>query len=133
MLVEDDKVDVMQVKRALRDRNISNPLLHPEDAARAIEYLNEPGTPKPCMILLDLNMPGFDGFEFLKKMKSDRRLKKIPIIVLTTSDSDVDVKKCFDLGAAGYLVKPDDYEQFVNVVEIVNRYWTLNKMPNGIQ
>jgi len=133
LLVEDDKVDVMQVKRALQERNIPNPLVHPDDGKKAIEYLNKPGSKKPCMILLDLNMPQFDGFEFLQKMKSDSRFKKIPVVVLTASDSSGDVQKSFELGAAGYLVKPDDYEQFVEMVEVVNRYWTLNRIPNGIQ
>ena len=131
MLVEDDKVDVMAVTRALRDRRVPNPIVHPDDAKKAIEYLDEPVTKKPCMVLLDLNMPQFDGFEFLKKIKSDSRLKGIPVIVLTASDDDLDVKKSFELGAAGYIVKPDDYEQFVEMIEVVNRYWSLNRIPNG--
>jgi CheY-like chemotaxis protein len=131
LLVEDDRVDVLKVTRALHDRNISNPVVHPDDGAKAIEYLNEPASKKPCMVLLDLNMPQFDGFEFLQKMKSDDRFKKIPVVVLTASDKEDDVSKSFELGAAGYLVKPDDYEQFVEMVEVVNRYWSLNQVPNG--
>ena len=102
--------------------------MHPDDGIKAIEYLNEPASKKPCMVLLDLNMPQFDGFEFLQKIKSDSRFRKIPVVVLTASDDDVDVSKSFELGAAGYIVKPDDYEQFVEMVEIINRYWTLNQI-----
>ena len=133
MLVEDDMVDVLKVTRALRDRHVLNPVVHPDDAEKAIEYLDEPASKKPCMVLLDLNMPQFDGFEFLKKIKSDSRFKRIPVVILTASEDDLDVKKSFDLGAAGYIVKSDDYEQFVETIEIVNRYWSLNKIPNGIR
>jgi CheY-like chemotaxis protein len=133
LLVEDDKVDVLKLTRALRDKHIPNPVVHPDDGEQAIKYLNEAASKKPCMVLLDLNMPQFDGFEFLRKIKSDSTLRKIPVVVVTASDDDVDVKKSFELGAAGYLVKPDSYEQFVEMVEIVNRYWTLNKTPDGIQ
>jgi len=131
MLVEDDNVDVLAVTRAFQDRHVPNPIVHPDDAQKAVEYLDKPTTTKPCMVLLDLNMPQFDGFEFLKKIKSDSRFKKIPVIVLTASDDELDVKKSFELGAAGYIVKPDDYEQFVEMIEVVNRYWSLNRIPNG--
>jgi CheY-like chemotaxis protein len=131
LLIEDDSIDVMKVKRALKDRNASNPLVNLENGEKALEYLDCKSTGKPCLVLLDLNMPGIDGFEFLRRVKNDQRLKKIPVVVLTSSQDEVDVVRSFDLGAAGYIVKPADYDKFVETLEIIDNYWTLNESPNG--
>jgi len=132
LLIEDDDVDVMTVKRALKDLKVTNELVPMGDGEEAIEYLKSEGAVKPCIVLLDLNMPKMDGTEFLKIVKEDSALKKIPVVILTTSSSDRDVIESFELGAAGYMVKSIDYEKFVETIQTIDRYWTLSKLPwNG--
>ena len=131
MLVEDDDVDVMTVNRALRDSKVTNQLVSIADGEEAIEYLRDKSAAKPCIILLDLNMPKMDGAEFLKVVKADNALKKIPVVILTTSNSDRDVIETFELGAAGYMVKSVDYEKFVETIRAIDQYWTLSKLPSN--
>ena len=132
LLIEDDEVDVMTVKRAMRDLKVTNQLVSIGDGEEAIEYLRTENTTKPCIILLDLNMPKMDGGEFLKIVKADKALKKIPVVILTTSNSDRDVIESFKQGAAGYMVKSVDYEKFVETIKAIDRYWSLSKLPpNG--
>lgn len=132
LLIEDDEVDVMTVKRALRDLKVTNQLVSIGDGEEAIEYLRTESASKPCIILLDLNMPKMDGSEFLKVVKADKALKKIPVVILTTSNSDRDVIESFECGAAGYMVKSVDYEKFTETIHAIDQYWTLSKLPcNG--
>ena len=132
LLVEDDNVDVMTVKRALKDLKVSNQLVPVSNGEEAIEYLKKENTSKPCFVLLDLNMPKMNGAEFLKTVKADKTLKKIPVVILTTSNSEQDVIESFELGAAGFMVKSVDYEKFVETIQAIERYWTLSKLPwNG--
>jgi CheY-like chemotaxis protein len=131
LLIEDDDVDVMTVNRALRDSKVTNQLVSIGDGEEAIEYLREESATKPSIILLDLNMPKMDGAEFLKIVKADNALKKIPVVILTTSNSDRDVTESFELGAAGYMVKSVDYEKFVETIRAIDQYWTLSKLPSN--
>ena len=131
LLIEDDDVDVMTVKRAIRDLKVANQLVPIGDGEEAIEYLRNESTAKPCLVLLDLNMPKMDGAEFLKIVKADKALKKIPVIILTTSNSDRDVIESFELGAAGYMVKSVDYEKFVETIRAIDLYWTISKLPSN--
>ena len=131
LLIEDDDVDVMTVKRALRDLKVANQLVPIGDGEEAIEYLRNESAAKPCLVLLDLNMPKMDGAEFLKIVKKDKTLKKIPVVILTTSNSDRDVIESFELGAAGYMVKSVDYEKFVETIRAIDLYWTLSKLPSN--
>jgi len=131
LLIEDDDVDVMTVKRALRDLKVANQLVPIGDGEEAIEYLRNESAAKPCLVLLDLNMPKMDGAEFLKIVKADKALKKIPVVILTTSNSDRDVIESFELGAAGYMVKSVDYEKFVETIRAIELYWTLSKLPSN--
>lgn len=130
LLVEDDKVDAMTVKRSLRDIHVTNRLLLAGNGEDALQYLREPNGDRPCIILLDLNMPKMNGLEFLQVLKQDTILKKIPVIVLTTSKNEQDKLESFRLGVAGYMIKPVDYQQFVEVVRAINLYWTLSEMPD---
>ena len=130
LLVEDDTVDAMTVKRALRDLNITNPLVHTLNGEEALEYLNSVGNKKPCIILLDLNMPKMNGIEFLQVIKVNDSLRKIPIIVLTTSQEEQDKINSFRLGVAGYMLKSIDYKEFVEIVRTINLYWTLSELPD---
>jgi CheY-like chemotaxis protein len=131
LLIEDDDVDVMTVNRALRDSKVANQLVSIGDGEEAIEYLRDENATKPSIILLDLNMPKMDGAEFLKIVKADNTLKKIPVVILTTSNSDRDVTESFELGAAGYMVKSVDYEKFVETIRAIDQYWTLSKLPSN--
>jgi CheY-like chemotaxis protein len=131
LLVEDDSVDAMTVKRALKDLNVMNLLVHTPNGKEAFEYLTGEGSEKPCFILLDLNMPKMNGVELLKIIKADDELKKIPVVVLTTSRDTEDKFETFGLGAVGYIVKPADYKNFVEAMRTIDIYWTLSELPNG--
>jgi CheY-like chemotaxis protein len=132
LLVEDDDVDAMITQRALNELKVTNELVHTVDGEDALKYLRDDGNQKPCVILLDLNMPRMNGFEFLKIAKADASLRKIPVVVLTTSDADEGVVESFDLGVAGYIVKPVSYKQFVEAMRAVDMYWTLSELPSSI-
>jgi CheY-like chemotaxis protein len=132
LLVEDENIDVLTVKRAFRDLKVANELVPAHDGEEALEYLRSQSNTKPCVILLDLNMPKMDGAEFLKIIKKDEALKKIPVVVLTTSNTEQDIVKSFELGAAGYMVKSVDYHKFKEIIRTIDLYWTLSKLPpNG--
>jgi len=128
LLVEDDIVDAMSVKRALRDINVTNPLYHVENGVEALEFLRDKEKPRPTIILLDLNMPKMGGIEFLSIMKKDETIKRIPVVILTTSKAEYDKVQTFDLGVAGYMIKPVDYQQFMEVIRAMCMYWTLSEV-----
>jgi CheY-like chemotaxis protein len=129
LLVEDDQVDVMTVKRALKEIKVTNPVVNLENGEEALKYLRDPAKPKPCIILLDLNMPIMNGIEFLEVVKHDDLLRRIPVVVLTTSGEQQDKVNSFDLGVAGYMAKPVDYRQFVEVMRTIDAYWTISEVP----
>ena len=132
LLVEDDSVDVMTVKRAFKELEVTNPLVSTGDGEEALEYLQNETATKPCVILLDLNMPRMSGIEFMKIAKADESLKTIPIIVFTTSNTEQDIAKSFELGAAGYMVKSVDYSKFIETIKTIDSYWSLSQLPpNG--
>ena len=131
LLVEDDNVDVMTVKRALKDLNIKNQLVSAANGEEALEYLNNSDNSKPCIILLDLNMPKMNGIEFLTIIKADETLKKIPVVILTTSSQQQDIVESFKLSVAGYIVKSVDYAEFTEAINTINLYWTLSKLPSN--
>ena len=129
LLVEDDKVDAMTVKRALRDLNVTNQLDVVGNGEEALAYLKNGENKEPCIILLDLNMPKMNGIEFLKIIKNMDSFKMIPVIVLTTSKNEQDRIESFRLSVAGYMIKPVDYLQFVETVKMIEMYWTLSELP----
>ena len=129
MLVEDDEVDRMTVERALKEIHVTNPLITARDGEEALRALRAPDAERPGIILLDLNMPGINGIELLKALKQDEELRRIPVVVLTTSKDEQDRVYSFDLGVAGYMIKPVDYIQFMEVVKTVDMYWTLSELP----
>ena len=129
LLVDDDTVDVMAVKRAVKDLKITNELTTVGDGEQALKYLRDPSNAAPCLILLDINMPRMNGIEFLKVAKQDPELRLIPVVVLTTSKEDQDKFDSFKLGVAGYMIKPADYLKFVELVRAVDCYWTISETP----
>jgi CheY-like chemotaxis protein len=131
LLVEDDSIDAMTVKRALKDLNVTNPLVHTVNGEEALTYLKGEGNKRPCIILLDLNMPKMSGVELLQVIKNDDKYKKIPVVVLTTSREERDKVETFRLGVAGYMLKSIDYKEFVEIVRTISLYWTLSELPDG--
>ena len=129
LLIEDDFIDVMTVKRALKEIKISNELTVANNGEAALEILNKLSN-KPCIILLDLNMPKMGGLEFLSIIKKQKELQSIPVIVLTTSKQEKDKIESFKYSIAGYIAKPVDYMQFVEAIRVINLYWTLSELPN---
>jgi CheY-like chemotaxis protein len=129
LLVEDDQVDIMTVTRALKEIHVTNPVVNRENGEEALAYLHDTESEKPCIILLDLNMPIMNGIEFLQVVKNDSELKRIPVVVLTTSEEQQDKVNSFNLGVAGYMAKPVDYRQFVEVMRSIDAYWTISEMP----
>lgn len=128
LLVEDDVVDAMTVKRALKDLNVTNKLIVKGNGEEALAYLRDENNERPCIIILDLNMPKMNGIEFLRAVKQDEQLRRIPAVVLTTSKGEQDRFQTFDLSIAGYMIKPVEYPQFVDVVRNINLYWTLSEL-----
>jgi CheY-like chemotaxis protein len=129
LLVEDDSVDAMTVKRIFTEMKVKNQLVHVVDGEEALQYLRNHKNRKPCVILLDLNMPRMNGIELLKVIKVDDDLRSIPVIVLTTSREDRDKIDSFKLGVAGYILKTVDYKRFATIMEIMDMYWTLSELP----
>lgn len=129
MLVEDDQVDTMTVRRALKELHVTNPLQHVENGEEALNFLRNPANLQPCLILLDLNMPIMGGIEFLQIAKKDEALKGIPVVVLTTSEEQEDKVESFQLGVAGYMRKPVDYPNFVEMIRTIDAYWTISELP----
>ena len=131
LLVEDDSVDAMTVKRAMRDLKVEHSVVHSVNGEEAMKYLTSPDTEKPFVILLDLNMPKMNGIEFLKVMKTYPEIKTIPVIVLTTSKEQRDILDSFELGASGYMVKPVDYSKFVEILRRIFIYWNSSELPEN--
>jgi len=131
LLVEDDNIDALTVKKALSDLKVTNYLVHTSNGEEALEYLTDTDNPKPCIILLDLNMPRMNGIEFLKHVKANDSLKKIPVVVLTTSRDEQDVIETFQLNVAGYMIKAVDYKKFVETIRAIDLYWTLSEIPTN--
>ena len=129
LLVEDDQVDVMTIRRALKEIHVTNPIVHVENGEEGLAWLRDASQTKPCIILLDLNMPVMNGIEFLEVVKKDEALRRYPVIVLTTSEEQEDKIKSFNLGVAGYMAKPVDYRQFVELMRSIDMYWTISEMP----
>jgi CheY-like chemotaxis protein len=133
LVVDDDDVDVMNVKRALKRNDLSLPVDRAANGLEALEFLNQKfqasGTVDKLVILLDLNMPKMNGIEFLRAIRSDERFRVLPVIVLTTSDQQQDLEAAYDLNVAGYIVKPVEFQSFVEAMKIVSCYWSLCAMP----
>lgn len=130
LLVEDDEVDVMNVRRAFKKNNICNPLFVAGNGLEALEMLRTEQLPKDRrLVLLDLNMPRMNGIEFLRELRSDAELKSVPVVVLTTSDDERDRVEAYNLNVAGYILKPVTLTNFVEAMATLNKYWSLVEMP----
>lgn len=127
LLVEDSPTDVLLAKEALESSKLANNLHIVNDGAEAMAFLRREGkyteAPFPDLILLDLNLPKKDGREVLSEIKEDDRLKRIPVVVLTTSKDETDVMKAYGLHANCYVVKPVDFEKFAEIVQSIENFW----------
>jgi len=134
LLVEDDPGDVELTREGLLDAKMLVKLNVVDDGVKALQYLRQEGgyagAQRPDLILLDLNMPRKDGREVLMEIKTDESLKSIPVVVLTTSEADMDIVKCYELGANCYITKPVGFEAFIKVVKSLEEFWfTVVKIP----
>jgi len=129
LLVEDDEVDRMTVKRAIKKLKIPNDLVTAENGEEALDLLHS-SKELPWFILMDINMPRMNGLELLKMMKSDERLKIIPIIMLTTSAQDEDRYESFQNSVAGYVIKPVEFQDFMDAIDRIHKYWIMVDSPD---
>ena len=139
LLVEDDDIDAENVIRAFKRNKITNPLFIAENGEEALNFLFHKDKyedlgryPRPCIILLDLNMPVMSGIEFLEAVKADYHLKRIPVVVLTSSKAEEDVVKSYDLQASAYVSKPVDLAGFGEIVRGIEGFWfSVVRFPPG--
>jgi CheY-like chemotaxis protein len=138
LIVEDDPNDVELTLTALTDYNLANEVVVTRDGQQALDYLycrgqfNTRSTGNPAVMLLDLKLPKIDGLEVLQQIKSDERLKMIPVVVLTSSHEEKDMMRSYRLGVNAYVVKPVDFHEFVNAVKELGVFWAvINEPPPG--
>lgn len=130
LLIEDDDVDVMNVRRAFKKNNIANPLFLAANGIDGLEQLRNGTVPRDRrIILLDLNMPRMNGIEFLRELRRDPNLSATPVIVLTTSNDERDRIEAYNLNVAGYILKPVTFSNFCEVMAALNKYWALVELP----
>ena len=134
LLAEDNPDDILITKRAWNKGLIKNRLYIVNNGEEALKFLYKQGeysnAPTPGLMLLDLKMPRVDGFEVLKTVKRDAKLKRLPIIVLTTSNRDHDIKRAYDLGCNSYILKPVSYKKFIEAINTIQKYWmTMCEIP----
>ncbi len=138
LLVEDNHVDVKLTKEALKEGKVNNNLHVARDGEEALDFLYRKGkfvdAVRPDIILLDLNLPRIDGREILQRIKSDANLRRIPVVVLTTSKADEDILRSYDLNVNCYITKPVDMHQFTEVVKAIDNFWfTVVTLPSEIE
>lgn len=139
LLADDDADDRMLTKEALEESRLANRLIFVDDGEQLMDYLNRRGqwadplkSPRPGLILLDLNMPRKDGREALREIKADERFRRIPIVVLTTSKAEEDIYRSYDLGVSSFITKPVTFEGLVAVMRTLGKYWfEIVELPPG--
>lgn len=134
LLVEDSIDDAVLTMRALKKCGLSNSLFHVKDGTEALDFFYGKGkfterTELPKLVLLDLKMPKVSGIEVLSRIKSDPLIKSTPVVILTSSKEDPDIRKCYELGANSYIVKPVDSDNFFHAVKEVGLYWLILNQP----
>lgn len=137
LLVEDNPSDAEMTIDALKKSNLANNLLHVSDGAAALDFIFAEGEyagrqieNQPRVILLDLKMPKVSGLEVLERVRADERTKTIPVVMLTSSNEDPDIKKCYHLGANSYVVKPVEFDDFQKAISGLGLYWMIVNQPH---
>lgn len=128
LLVEDDRIDAITVKRVFKKLDITNPLIICENGEEALSWLEEPDNELPGLILLDLNMPRMGGLEFLKILKKKEKYQMIPVVILTTSADPNDRKESFKNAASGYMLKSVDHKEFIETFSCIKNYWKISEL-----
>jgi CheY-like chemotaxis protein len=138
LLVEDNQDDEILTLDALRTAGVNNPVVVVRDGQEALDYLfaegnfaNRDPDQKPCIVLLDLKLPKISGVEVLKRIKTNERTRRIPVVVLTTSSEQEDIRNCYGNGANSYVRKPVEFEKFLAAVRHLGLYWTLVNEPQA--
>ncbi len=126
LFIEDDMIETMKLQRAISKFDTKHQITEAKNGEEALNILKN--TPLPDIILLDLNMPRMSGIEFLNILKGDERLKYLPTIILTTSENRADLLKCFEIGIAGYIIKPLKYEDYEQKLKKVFAYWEVSEL-----
>lgn len=134
LMVEDNPMDAELTLRALRKHNVSNPISVARDGEEALDYVYQRGrfaanAPIPALILLDIRLPKRSGIEILQEIKQHRVYRTVPVVMLTTSQEEADIRTSYELGANSYIVKPVDFEKFLEVVRQIDLYWLLTNLP----
>ena len=136
LLVEDDPGHARLIEKNLRRGGITNKILHLENGRDAVDYLFKEGkfkdddNPSPLLVLLDLNLPELDGCQVLARIKSNERTKKIPVVMLTTTDNPQEIGRCYELGCNIYVTKPVEYEDFCTAVRNLGMFLSIVKIPD---
>ncbi len=131
LLVEDSHADAEMTIDALRDARLANPVVHVEDGVEAMEYLRRQGAHadrapgNPVVVLLDIKMPRMDGIEVLRAIRADEALKRVPVVILSSSREERDLAASWDLGVNAYVVKPVDVDQFFDAVRALGQFWAV--------
>jgi CheY-like chemotaxis protein len=129
LLVEDDPGHARLIEKNLRRANITNDIVKATDGQQAVDYLFGNGRALSLLVLLDLNLPVLDGYQVLERMKADERTKRIPVIILTTTDDSREVSRCYELGCNVYITKPVDYEQFSEAIRKLGLFMAVLMVP----
>ena len=132
VMVEDDLGHAKLIEKNIRRANISNDIEHFADGSSALEYLfsEDMRLNGPMLILLDLNLPDMSGTDILMRVKSDERLKRAPVVILTTTDDKHEIQRCYDLGCNVYITKPVDYESFVGAIRQLGLFLSIMQSPD---
>ncbi|GEQ87024.1 response regulator [Patiriisocius marinistellae] len=127
LFIEDDLVETMKIHRIIDKLGLNHHIHEAKNGEQALNYLNN-NNDLPDIILLDLNMPKINGIEFLKILKNDEVMKYIPTVILTTSHNRKDILECYNIGIAGYIIKPLKYEDYVSKIDTLLSYWSMNEL-----
>ena len=133
VMIEDDEGHARLIEKNIRRAGISNEIRHFADGTSALEYLTNatdgPAHNGPCMVLLDLNLPDMSGTTILEKIKSDPKLHRTPVVVLTTTDDRVEIQRCYDLGCNVYITKPVNYDSFADAIRQLGLFLSVIQVP----
>ncbi len=130
MLVDDDQLEHIKLRNTFKKFHLDCEIVSSYDGEEALDYLSSNKHQLPKLILLDLNMPKMNGLEFLDSVKSDSILKRIPVVIITTSNAADDRLACFDNQVAGYMLKPDDFDSYQDLISVITNYWSASKVAS---
>lgn len=136
LLAEDNEHDIVATKRAWKKNKIENSLRIVRDGEECLDYLYRRGkysepesAPRPCLLLLDINMPKIGGIEVLRQIRGDDKMKSLPVVILTTSRTEEDKTECYNLNVNAYIVKPVGFENFADAISKINLFWQIVELP----